>query len=151
MARPRRLLERFRRRADFDPDDGLSTPVRLADGNEWSLPRPWLELVPVFRGGKAVDRARVLTCGDELDELVRAIAEGEPGVPQVLAVLTLGATLLLRNYDLDDAELARLFTFRPGEPESEAMLRSIIDVATGRVAHLFGRGGLLDPKPPAAG
>ena len=149
--RKRKLIEQYRRRDGFAPDERTSTPVTLADGQVWHLGRPWLELVPIFRDGKPVDHARVLTCGDELDFLLELIARAKPGPAQILAVMAVGAFLLRRNYDLEDDELNRLFVFR-GDDDSQAMLRAIISTATGGLDALFGqRGATSDPKSRAAG
>lgn len=150
-ARRRRLIESLRRRADFDPSDGRSVPVRMADGQDWFLPKPFLELAPVFQNGMAVDRTRILTCGPELDALLEAIAAEPDGIKQALAVMTLGAFLLARNYDLEDEEYSRLFVHRVGDPESHDRLRTIVDVATGKLSRVFGKGGLRDPKRRAGG
>ena len=42
--------EKSRRKESFDQRN--SVPVVLADGQTWHLPKPWLELHPVFRDGK---------------------------------------------------------------------------------------------------
>lgn len=147
----RRLIERLRRRVDFDPDAGYSTPVRLADGDAWHLARPWLEIVPRFRAGRAVGRDDFLTCGADFDALIGAVADGLDGADFILAVMTIGATLLSRNYDLANDELGRLFTFRPGDPDSSRMLEDVMAVATGRSTALFGRSAVESPKSSAAG
>jgi hypothetical protein len=144
----RKLVEKHRRRPEFDAESGV--PVRLANGEEWVLPRPYLEIRPIFRGGAAVARSRFLTCG-ELDPLIETIGRAEDPAAQILAVMTLGALLLRRNYDLADADLERLFVYRVGDPASEAMIRGIMDVATGKLSRVFGRGAFRDPKPHAAG
>jgi hypothetical protein len=141
----RKLIEQARRKADVDLE--VCTPITLADGQAWYFPRPWLEIVPHFRDGKAVDRSRLLTCGPELDLLLEAIAEEEDPAREILSVMTLGGFLLLRNYDLADEDLERLFVYRPRDPASQDMLRSIIDVATGG----GGMRGLSGPKACAAG
>lgn len=141
----RKLIEHVRRKADLDLE--ICTSIRLADGQDWYFPRPWLEIVPHFRDGKAVARSRLLTCGPELDLLLEMIAEEEDPVREILAVMTLGGFLLQRNYDLTDEDLERLFVYRPRDPASQDMLRSIIDVATGG----SGLRGITDPKACAAG
>lgn len=141
----RKLIEQYRRKADLDLE--ICTPIILADGQEWYFPRPWLEIVPIFRDGKAVDRSKLLTCGPELDLLLESIAEEEDPAREILAVMTLGGFLLLRNYDLTDDELSQLFIYRPRDPASQDMLRSIIEVATGG----GGMKGLSSPKACAAG
>lgn len=141
----RKLIEAFRRKPDLDTE--VCTPIVLADGVAWHFPRPWLEIVPIFRDGKAVDRSKLLTCGAELDLLLESIAEEEDPAREILAVMTLGGFLLLRNYDLTDEDLERLFVYRPRDPASQDMLRSIIEVATGG----GGMRGLTSPKACAAG
>ena len=63
-----------------------------------------------------------------------------------MAILSLGALILLRNYDLTDEELGRLFILQPGNPESIQLLREIMDVATGHLSDIFGAEALTDPK-----
>lgn len=145
----RKLLEKYRRRADFDPEGCI--PITLSDGCEWYFPRPWLEVTPVFRDGVVIDRNKYLTCGPELDVLVEAIGAEEDGAKQVLSVMTLGAFLLLRNYDVTDEELGRLFRYKVGDPDSEEMIMAIMDVATGKLDRLVGEGAIRDPKGRAVG
>ena len=142
---PRRLIEQSRRKPDVDIE--LCTPITLADGQEWYFPRPWLEIVPVFENGKAIDRNRMLTCGPELDYLLEKIATEEDPAGEIMATMTLGGFLLLRNYDLADDELSLLFVYRPNDPASQDMIRSIIDAATGGI----GLPGIENPKACAAG
>jgi hypothetical protein len=141
----RKLIEQARRKADVDLE--ICTPITLADGQAWYFPRPWLEIVPHFQDGKAINRSRLLTCGPELDFLIEAIAQEDDYIRQILAVMTLGALLIKRCYDVTDEELSRLFTYRPNDPASEDMIAAIIDAATGG-SGLRGRDG---PKACAAG
>lgn len=134
-----RELEAARRRESLDVP--RSVPVKMGDGVEWLLPKPWVEVHPVFENGKPVDRWLVFTYGPELDALVKAISEAEDAGVRILAAVGLGAHLLLRNYDLSDDELATVLVFRSGDPESEAMVRGILDVATGRTGPKPSRGG----------
>lgn len=145
----RRLIEKHRRKPEFDAT--ACTAVELANGQEWYLARPAIQITPVFQDSKAVAGNHLLTCGDELDLLLGMIAEQTEPTAQILAVLTLGAFLLLENYDLEDSELERLLIYRHGEPRSEAMVKGIIDVATGHLSQVFARGALSDPKPAAVG
>jgi hypothetical protein len=142
---PRKLIEFARRKVDLDLE--ICTSITLADGQDWYFPRPWLEIVPHFKDGKAVDQSKLLTCGPELDLLLESIAEEEDPAKEILAVMTLGGFLLLRNYDLTDEELGQLFVYRPRDPASQDMIRSIIEVATGG----GGLRGLKSPKACAAG
>ena len=67
--------EKAKRKPNFDERN--SAPVVLADGQTWFVPKPWLEIRPVFRKGKAVTAYPVLTCGAELDALIEAMAACE--------------------------------------------------------------------------
>lgn len=145
----RKLIEASRRKPEMDPE--ICASIRLADGQNWYFPRPWFEVRPIFRDGKTKHHTRMLTCGDELDVLLEAIGTEEDGVTQALSILTLGAFLLLRNYDLEDEELARLFILRPGDPDSDRVLHEILDVATGHGVAALGWRILIDPKACAAG
>lgn len=142
----RKLIEQYRRKVDLDISRCI--PVRLADGNEWHFPRPMLELRPRFDGAKPVALTKHVTWGEELDDIVQAIATAEPGEDLILAVLRLGGDLLLRNYDLTQGELERLFRYRVNDPtgQSDEMIKAVIDVATGRLM-----GYAADPKPHADG
>ncbi len=124
------LDEPSKRKPNFDERN--AAPVVLADGQAWHVPKPWLEIRPVFRGGKAVRAYPVLTCGPELDELVEAMAECEDLDSQVMAVASLTARLLLWHYDLTDPELDQLLAFRRGDERSMDWLRESIAIATGR-------------------
>lgn len=145
----RKLIEKYRRKPDFDPEGCI--PITLSDGCAWYFPKPWLEITPTFRDGKAVDRTKYLTCGPELDVLIESIGAEEDYGKQVLEVMTLGAFLLLRNYDVTDEELGRLFRYRVGDADSEEMIMSIMDVATGKLDRLIGEGAIRDPKARAVG
>jgi hypothetical protein len=124
------LDEKALRRPTFDERN--SAPVILADGQTWFVPKPWLEIRPVFRGGRAVMAYRVLTAGPELDALVEAMAECEDLDGQVMAAASLAAYLLCWQYDLTDAELDGLLAFRAADPASLNWLRDVCAVATGR-------------------
>lgn len=121
--------ELSRRKEGFDL--AHSAPVTLSDGQTWYVPKPWVALTPVFSDGKAISTWGGLTCGPDLDLLVSAVGSLQ-GEESLLATMTLGAFLVQRNYDVSDAEMSDLFVWRSGDPESEAMIRQIIDVATGR-------------------
>jgi len=131
--------EKTRRKPNFDERN--SSPVVLADGQTWHLPKPWLELRPVFRDGKPVTAYGLLTSGAELDELVEAIGEAETFRAQVVGAASLAARLLLHHYDLSDADLDELLRFRVSDPASLAWMENVIEIATGQSG----------PKPSGAG
>jgi hypothetical protein len=124
------LDEKSHRKPAFD--EANSASVVLADGQTWYLPKPWLEVRPVFRGGKPISAYRVLTCGAELDALIEALADADDLDAQVIAVASLAAYALRWNYDLSDAELDQLLAFRCSDPASLQWMRDVFSVATGQ-------------------
>jgi len=124
------INERSKRREEFD--ESRSNPVVLSDGQTWHLPKPWVAIHPMFEGGKPVDNWKCFTYGPELDALVEAIGEAEGTVASVMAGVGLAAYLLLRNYELNDAELAEVLVYNAGDPASHDMLSAVFDVALGR-------------------
>ena len=125
------MNEESKRREDFDLEH--SAPVVLSDGQTWYLPKPWIAIHPVFENGKIVRTWACLTCGRELDALVKAITEAQ-GIEAISAVMLLGAFLLLKNYDLSDDEVSSLCVYTARDPEAEEMVKTIISTATGRDA-----------------
>jgi hypothetical protein len=128
-----------RRKPNFDEDH--SVPVVLGDGQAWYLPKPWQEIRPVFKGGRAASAYPVLTCGPELDALVEAISGCEEFLPRISAVASLAAHLLGRQYELSDSELDELLRVRLGEDMSDSWIIQVIDVATGRSGPKASRDG----------
>ena len=145
----RKLIERARRKCDFDAEG--CTPIRLADGQEWYFPRPWLAIVPIVRDKEAVAEARHVSFGEDLDVLLEAIAAEEDAIAQIRHVVTLAIFLLGRGYDIASDEYPRLLTYYVGNPASDSMIEAIIDVALGRLFRAFGAEALSDPKACAVG
>jgi hypothetical protein len=134
------LSEQAKRKPHFDERN--AAPVVLADGQTWFIPKPWLEVRPVFCGGSTVSAYRVLTCGPELDGLVEALADSDDLDAQVVAVASLAAHLLCWHYELTDAELDGLLAFRAADERSLDWLRQVFAVATGRSGpKVYGAGG----------
>jgi hypothetical protein len=113
-------------------DERHCAPVVLADGQTWFLPKPWLEIRPTFRGGRAESAYPVLTYGPELDALVEAIGNCEDITNTVSAVASLAAYLLQRHYRLTDPDLDRLLCLRVDDESSGDWIGRVIEVATGR-------------------
>jgi hypothetical protein len=124
------LDERSKRKPNFDERNAAE--VELADGQTWFVPKPWLEIRPVFRGGKAVRAWRVLTCGPALDALIDALSECNDLDGQVMAAASLAAHLLRWHYELTDAELDQLLAFRCTDESSLNWMREVFAIATGR-------------------
>jgi hypothetical protein len=118
------LDENQHRRPAFD--EANAAPVVLADQQTWYLPKPWLEVRPTFKGGRAVDSAPALTCGPEFDALMQAVQDAQ-GDDIITAGATLTAHMLLRNYDLTDDQLGTVLVFRDGT----TWLRDAMAIANG--------------------
>lgn len=127
------LLEWERRRPEFTE---AAVWITLADGSQWAFPKPWVEVRSRFNGGVAGIGAARTTHGPEFDAAIDALRAAETNRDLIIGVMVIGAHLLRKNYDLDDAELEELFIFRFAdeslEAESLAMVQAIINVATGQ-------------------
>lgn len=133
-----RLDEPALRRPDFD--DGVA--VELADGQEWTFPALWYRTFPRKTEGGGVETVMRVTYGPEHDadlEILFGSKEAEAHV-QVDAMTRLAATLLLRNYDLDDDALAKLLPFDARSESSQGMWGRVVRAIRGE-----------RPKPSAAG
>jgi len=133
------IPEATRRKPGFD--EAHSAPVVLSDGQRWYVPKPWVEIRPVFRDGQAVSAYHVLTAGPELDELVEAIGEAESAQLQVIGAASLAAKLLRHHYELADEDLDQLLRFRIGDDSSLAWVEAIIEIATGQCVPKRSRAG----------
>ena len=133
------LDEQAKRRETCDPRN--SVPVKLADGQAWLMPKPWLEVHASFDGGKGRATWPVLTYGPDLDALISAMSGCENNAALLIGAASLGAYLLTVNYDLADVELDGLFAFRIGDPGSWDWAREVTDVATGGGGSRSFRGG----------
>ena len=122
------------------PEFAEGVPVRLWDGQEWTLPRPTLSGFYPRRGPDGRWQAAPgLACGEggaDYNELVDAWLDAEDPLDQLGRLMEVAAHLLLVNYDLADRDLARLL-FRvpatdPRYDECAAMWSSVAEVALGR-------------------
>jgi hypothetical protein len=123
------LNETEKRKPTFDQAN--SAPVKLADGQEWWLPKPWLQIHAAFQDGKAVSDWPVLTYGPEIDELIKAVGECKDYLAILCGVASLGAYMIQQNYELTDQDLDGLFAFRPGVPESWDWTKTVMETAIG--------------------
>jgi hypothetical protein len=128
-----------KRKATFD--EANSVWVTFADDQRFAVPKPWLEIRPVFRDGRAVNNFPALTYGPELEALIEAIGETDTFWAQLCFIATLGAKLLLHQYDLTDEDLDQLLAFRQDEPASMEWAERLIDIATGKSGPKVGRAG----------
>ena len=131
--------ERAKRKPNFDERN--SAPVVFGDGQTWHVPKPWLEIRPTFRGGKAVASYPVPTYGPEIDALLEAISECEDMVAQITAAASLAAYLLRWHYDLTDEDLDGVLVFRTAAEDPVCWVRDVMAIATGRSGPKRSRAG----------
>ena len=133
------LAEHDRRKPNFDQANSVG--VVLADAQTWYVPKPWLEICPVFEGGEAKRSYPFLAYTPRIDGLIELIEECRVPADQICAVATLAAYLLQQHYELDDGDLDQLLHFRVGDEESQAWVREVMAVATGHSGPKAVRGG----------
>ena len=124
------MNELERRKPTFD--EANSVGVTFGDGQKWFVPKPWLEIRPTFRGGRAAGNYPVNTYSHEIDDLLEAIAGTDDSLEQLSGIASLAAYLLSQQYELEDANLDTLLCFRLNDESSTDWARQVIDVATGR-------------------
>lgn len=133
------LDEKSLRRDCFNLED--SSPVVMADGQEWHLRRPVVRIRPKFERGRAIatKAAPYLEGGEELPALLDALTADADFVQ---AAINVGAYLLSFNYNLSDAQFEELFAFEDDEGDGRFdWMRRIVQVANGADA----------PKAPTSG
>lgn len=126
------LSEREFRRPTLD--EATSVAVEFPGGT-FLVPKPVVYLRPVFAGGKRSSEARLCTDDPEFDRLKEAVsaAADDDGADFSGVMLDIAAHMLLRNYDLSDDDLGRLFAIREdGEGVSVAWWAEVMAIAHGR-------------------
>ena len=124
------LDEAAKRKPNWSERDSVA--VAFADGQEWRVPKPWLEIRPRFVDFVARTTYPVYTCGPRLDALLDAIGDADAAFDRLAATATLAAELLCFHYELDDDDLDELLAYRQGMPESMGWIGRVIEIATGQ-------------------
>jgi hypothetical protein len=134
------LDEESLRRPDFLP----GIPVRMADGQIWSLPKtpdryPWMADGGAPGRIDAASGVGSLDAEDEAEEggglgqvytaTVAAVLDAEDETERLRAELALAIALLARNYDLGPADYQELLDSESGSPVTVAMQRAFHTVA----------------------
>ena len=121
--------EMSRRKPSFD--EANSVGVVLADGQVWFVPRTRVVLWPKFQGGEVKSTYPVRSCGPRYDALIQAISEAKTTGELLSGAATLGAWLLLEQYDLSEQDLDALFCGDPGRPATWDWAKDIVAAACG--------------------
>lgn len=120
------------------PEFSEGCKVKLADGQEWTFPKPILSLAPYRKEDGSLGLQRRAPFGAEFAAMFDRYIDKMAGETEddLLAFLTLrvvlAVELLSRNYDLTDDEIQELFILDLDSPESTAMCHAIDEVLQGR-------------------
>ena len=101
-------------------------PIILADGQAWLFPKPFVDFTPRYEDGRAV-----VVVESEYEPHLAAYADAVTVGDVMRVKFELARTMLLKVYDLTDAEIARLLKTHDGSEEDEARWLSILGVAMG--------------------
>ena len=105
--------------------------VKLADQQEWTFPKPTIELLPIITEGKAIFGPARPSFGQEYWELFETYAQAENSGETMAALLNLAIYIIRKNYDISDEDVVNLFPFVYGDDENSEMWGQIADVAMG--------------------
>ncbi len=114
--------------------------IALADGQEWTFPRPRIRLKPKIVDGR-VEVGGGPSFGPEYDDQLDAhfgAVEGDP-VERVRVKFEMAVRLLSANYELEPENFAELIVLEPGEPASDERWEQLSNVLLG-----------IAPKPSPA-
>jgi hypothetical protein len=110
-------LDEFRLRK---PEFSAGVRVVLADGQEWTFPKPKLRFTPKVVGGH-VEIAGGPSFGPEFDDkldVLFGVTDADP-TERLRIKFELAVRLLAANYNLEPEHFAELIVLEPGDPASE--------------------------------
>jgi hypothetical protein len=110
------LDEKSLRKAGFS--EGIK--ITLADGQEWTLPKPRIRFMPRIVDGK-VEIGGGLSFGPEFDDkldILFGVALAEPS-ERLRVKFEVAVRLLAANYDLKPENFAELIVLEPGDLASD--------------------------------
>ncbi len=118
--------------------------IRLADGQEWTLPRPpdrdaWRAL-----DDSEVNRSDPFPFGSDYPAILHACLEAEDEAERLRSELSLAILLLSHNYCLRSSEYLSLLAYPSNHPALGALQRALRDVATVHLRSYLDRRG---PSP----
>jgi hypothetical protein len=106
--------------------------VTLADGQEWTLPKPRIRFKPRIVEGK-VEIGGGPSFGPEFDDkldILFGVAQAEPA-ERLRVKFEVAVRLLVANYDLTPDNLAELIVLEPGDPASDERWEQLCDAIMG--------------------
>ena len=106
--------------------------VTLADGQEWTLPKPRIRFMPRIVDGK-VEIGGGPSFGPEFDDkldILFGVAEADPS-ERLRIKFEVAVRLLAANYDLKPENFAELIVLEPGDPASDERWEQLCDAMMG--------------------
>ena len=115
------LNEQGLRRAEFSE----GRKIVLADGQEWTFPKPWIRLFPRRGDDGKVAMGGGLTFGSTYNELLDEYAETDDDdiFGKITVQFRMASLLLVQNYDLTDKHLESLLVLEPDNDDNNEMWR----------------------------
>jgi hypothetical protein len=96
--------------------------VRLADGQEWTFPKPRLRFKPTVSADGKVEIGGGPSFGPEFDDkldILFGVTEADPA-ERLRVKFEVAVRLLSANYDLRPEDFSELIVLEPGDPDSDA-------------------------------
>ena len=106
--------------------------LKLADGQEWEVPRPRFALFPMFDADGSVRVASKTTFGPELEYFLEGDRNEEDPLEDIGRRFKIMVKLLQANYDLKPEDLGRLLEFNMADPFLAEIWRGIGRVLIGQ-------------------
>ncbi len=122
------LDEKRLRKAEFTSGN----VVTLADGQEWTLPKPRLRFVPRIIDGR-VEIGGGPSFGPEFDDkldILFGVTDADPS-ERLRIKFEVAVRLLAANYDLSPQNFAELVVLEPGDTASEKRWEQLSDAMMG--------------------
>lgn len=135
-------IEAERRREEFAGGE----PVRLADGQFWTVPRPRVRIRPVRDEAGVMQLRGLFTFGDAYDAKFQAFSAARTRSEEWTALLDLVFDLMKRNYDLTDDELTDLLSWDVDDPAADERMEQLGAIVAGQ-APKTSPGGTGSPSP----
>jgi hypothetical protein len=142
------FLEADVRRAEFSE----GRKIRLADGQEWTVPKPWLRFYAKRGNDGKIGLGGGMTWGSDYNVLLDEYAEsGDDDFYERLTVqFRMASLLLLQNYDLTDKQLESLLVLEPDNEDNRAMWQDDILPLVLGIAPKPSADGSATPSSPTA-
>ena len=114
------------------PEFSAGVKVTLADGQDWTLPKPRIRFMPRIIDGK-VEIGGGPSFGPEFDDkldILFGVSEADP-CERLRVKFEVAVRLLAANYDLKPEDFAELIVLEPADPASDERWEQLCDAMMG--------------------